>query len=226
MKKDKENEGIREKGAEDEIEGAMITAGLTGGIATGKSTVAYFLKEAGAAIVDADKIAHEVVRQGQPAWRAVVDHFGDTILKPDREIDRRRLGDIVFRSPEEKKVLNSIIHPYVFQEMEAARAAIRNNRPNAVTILDIPLLFETGMDRRLTDIAVIIVVHAPRHIQIQRLMARNGFSRKDALARINAQIDIEEKRKQADMVIDNTGDLKKTRTQTLAIYEHLKCGQL
>ncbi len=197
----------------------MITAGLTGGIATGKSTVAGFLETAGAAVIDADKIAREVVQKGQPAWGAVVDHFGETILDRDGGIDRQRLGDIVFRSPEEKETLNRIIHPYVFEEMTAAESAIRKERPDAVIILDVPLLFEVGMDGRLSEI---IVVYAPERLQIDRLMARNALSREDALARINSQMAIEEKRERATIVINNSKDLGSTRERTLEVYQYLE----
>ncbi len=193
----------------------MITAGLTGGIATGKSTVAGFLAEAGADIIDADKIARHVVQKGKPAWRAVLDHFGKEILDAGGDIDRRRLGDIVFRSPEKKATLDRIVHPYVFEEMTAAESAIRAERPDAVVILDVPLLFEVGMDGRISEI---IVVYAPEHIQIERLMARNDLSTDDALARIRSQMDIEEKRKRAAIVIDNSGDLERTKARTMAVY--------
>ncbi len=197
----------------------MITAGLTGGIATGKSTVAGFLKEAGAEIVDADRIARDVVQKGKPAWQAVVDHFGEDILDPDGGIDRQRLGDIVFRSIEEKEALNRIIHPHVFREMTASESAIRAERPDAVGVLDVPLLFEVGMDSRISEV---IVVYAPERIQIERLMARNNLSREDALARIHSQMDIEEKRERAAIVIDNSGDLKRTRQRTLEVYRYLE----
>ncbi len=197
----------------------MITAGLTGGIATGKSTVSGFLAEAGAAVVDADKIAREVVKQQKPAWRAVVDHFGEEILAPDGEIDRQRLGDIIFRSPEEKETLNRIIHPYVFQEMTAAESAIRKKRPDAVIILDVPLLFEVGMDARLAEV---ILVYAPERRQIERLMARNALAQENALARVRSQMNIEEKRDRATVVIDNSYDLERTRKRTLEVYRYLK----
>jgi dephospho-CoA kinase len=199
----------------------MITAGLTGGIATGKSTVAGFLAEAGADIIDADKIARDVVQQGKPAWRAVVDRFGEEILDAGGDIDRRRLGDIVFRSPGEKEALNRIVHPYVFEEMTAAESAIRAERPDAVVILDVPLLFEVGMDGRIPEV---IVVYAPERRQIKRLMARNDLSREDAMARIRSQMDIEEKRERAAIVIDNSGDLERTKSQTMAVYERLNRG--
>ena len=197
----------------------MITAGLTGGIATGKSTVAGFLAEAGADIIDADKIARNVVRQGRPAWRAVVDRFGEEILDAGGDIDRRRLGDIVFRSPGEKEALNRIVHPYVFEEMTSAESAIRAERPDAVVILDVPLLFEVGMDGRISEV---IVVYAPERRQIERLMARNDLSREDAMARIRSQMDIEEKRERAAIVIDNSGDLERTRKRTLEVYRYLE----
>ncbi len=196
----------------------MITVGLTGGIATGKSTVARILRGAGARVIDADRIAREVVGRGRPAWRDIVEHFGEGMLRPDGEIDRARLGDIIFNDPGEQAALNRIVHPRVFADIEAQRARIAETAPRAVVILDIPLLFEAGSRRDLDEI---IVVYAPEPVQLARLMKRDGLSRRDALARIRSQMPIEEKKKRATRVIDNSGDLAVTRRQALAVYREL-----
>lgn len=196
----------------------MITAGLTGGIATGKSTVAGFFRDAGAVLIDADRIAREVVGKALPAWRGIVDHFGPEILQPDGDIDREKLGNIIFNSPGEKRRLNEIVHPFVYQEMNLRIREVEQTYPDAVVIQDIPLLIETGMD---TAIPRVIVVYVPESIQLRRLMKRNSLSEKDALARIRSQMPIEEKRRVADWVIDNSSSLAETRRQTRTVYGQL-----
>ena len=197
----------------------MLIAGLTGGIASGKSTVSGFLKEAGAVIVDADKIARHVVQKGQPAWQKIVDVFGSSILLPDGEIDRSLLGDIIFHDPEQKQALNRIVHPEVFSENATRLREIEKNQPDAIVILDVPLLIESGMDVGLSEI---IVVYIPESLQIQRLMKRDALTPARALARIGSQMPIEEKKKRATLLIDNSGSLEDTRKQTLRIYRLLK----
>ena len=197
----------------------MIIAGLTGGIASGKSTVSRFFAEAGARIIDADGIAREVVRKGTPAHGEIVATFGTKVLLPDGEIDRERLGDLIFNDPEEKKRLDAIVHPRVFERSAEMIAAIGQQAPEAVVILDIPLLFEAAMER---DLAEVIVVYVPAAVQLQRLMKRDGIAEKAAMARIRSQMPIEEKRRRATLVIDNSGDLAASRAQTLAVYSRLK----
>jgi dephospho-CoA kinase len=141
--------------------------GLTGGIATGKTTVSALLKKAGAVIIDADRIARKVVKKGQPAYREIVQNFGETILLPDGEINRRVLGDIIFNDPQRKQLLNRIVHPHVRKEQNRRLKHIQEKDPDAIVILDIPLLIETQTHR---DLSEVIVVYAPEHIQIKRLM--------------------------------------------------------
>ena len=197
----------------------MVIAGLTGGIASGKSTVSAFLEDAGAVIVDADKIAREVVQKDRQAWREIVGAFGRSILLPDGEINRTLLGEIIFNSPELKQVLNRIVHPGVISETTARLAEIERNQPGAVVILDVPLLIESGMNAGLSDI---IVVYIPEPVQIQRLMGRDALTQAQALARIRSQMPIEEKKKRATIVIDNSGSLENTRHISLTVYQHLK----
>ena len=197
----------------------MIIAGLTGGIASGKSTVSNFLAAAGARIIDADQIAREVVRKGTPAYDEIVATFGARILLPDGEIDREQLGDIIFNAPEKKKRLDAIVHPRVFERSAERIAAIGAQTPDAVVILDIPLLLEAGMER---DLAEVIVVYVPEAVQLVRLMKRDGIDKEAAMARIRSQMPIEEKRRRATLVIDNSGTLAACRDQSLAVYERLK----
>ena len=197
----------------------MVIAGLTGGIASGKSTVSAFLKNAGAIIVDADKIAREVVKKGLPAWLEIVTAFGQSILLPDGEINRILLGDIIFNDSAQKQVLNQIVHPWVFAETATRLTEIEKKKLNAVVILDVPLLIESGMDTGLSDI---IVVYIPEQVQFQRLMTRDALAQKQALARIRSQLSIEEKKKRATIVIDNSNSLENTRSISLTVYQHLK----
>lgn len=196
----------------------MKTAGLTGGIATGKSTVAGFFRDLGAEIVCADEAARAVVRRGEAAWAEIVSAFGQEILDEDGELDREEMGRRIFSDPESRRRLEAIVHPRVFQWMDARMAEIRERNPDAVVIQDVPLLFESGMEARLRPV---IVVYAPESVQLQRLMARDGRSEADARSRINAQMSIEEKRRRADRVIHNGGTPEETRRQTAEIYKWL-----
>ena len=199
----------------------MIIAGLTGGIATGKSLVANRLAGHGAIIIDADKIAHEVVAKGKPAWEEIVQEFGEEYLLSDGEIDRKALGRTVFADPARRDILNHIVHPRVFEEISRAIAAAVENHdtPDPVIILDVPLLFETKMD---VDLPEVIVVFAPVETQLARLSARDDLSEEDAMARINAQLPIAEKREKADYVIDNSGTVEDTLQQVDTLYHTLK----
>lgn len=197
----------------------MIVAGLTGGIASGKSTVSAFFKDAGAFIIDADRIAHEVVKKGLPAHDEIIQHFGRKVMLPNGELNRSLLGDIIFNDSEKKLTLNNIVHPYVMQRTDEDLRQIEQSHPDAVVILDVPLLFESGMHRTTTEV---IVVYVPEQIQLERLMLRNHLSKEEALARIKSQMAIEEKKNLATFVIDNSGTIDGTRTQTLEVYRHLK----
>ena len=179
----------------------MILVGLTGGVATGKSTVAAMFKRCGAVVIDADALACEVVAPGKPAWRDIVTVFGGEVLNPDRTINRRALGAIVFRNKAKRRRLERIIHPRVAQEqMRLTRAAAMRD-PHAVVIYDVPLLFEAGIDKRVDKT---IVVTADRETQISRLKKRNGFSRAEAVRRIKSQLPMANKVARADCVFDGT----------------------
>ncbi len=199
----------------------MIIAGLTGGIATGKSLVARFLADHGAIIIDADKIAHDVVHKGKPAWEEIVRTFGEEYLLPDGEINRKALGKTVFADSAKRDALNAIVHPRVFEAISREIALImeKHGPTDPVIILDIPLLFETRMD---LDLPEVIVVYAPAEIQLERLKTRDDMTAEDALARINAQIPIAEKKAKADYTIDNSGSMDDTRHQVDDLYAALK----
>jgi dephospho-CoA kinase len=193
--------------------------GLTGGIATGKSTVCAILQEAGAVIIDADDIARKLVRKGLPAYQEIIDHFGTAVLMPSGEINREVLGDIIFNDPHKKKLLNSIVHPRVEKELNRQLRQIEKSHLESIAVLDIPLLFEADMHR---DLVEVIVVHTPPRIQLERLMQRDNISEANARARINSQMPIDEKKKRATRVIDNSGSIENTRRQTLELFERLK----
>ena len=197
----------------------MRLIGLTGGIATGKSTVSAILTKAGAFIIDADRIARAVVKKGLPAYREIVHRFGAEILLPDGEINRNMLADVIFNDHQKKQLLNSIVHPHVNEEVNLQIKQIQKTHPNAVIVLDVPLLIEAGMHDDLSDI---IVVYAPQKIQIKRLMQRDHISETEALARVRSQMPIEEKKKKATIVIDNSGTIENTRKQAIEVFERLK----
>lgn len=198
----------------------MIIVGLTGGVGTGKSTVARLFRELGAYVIDWDELAREVVRPHSKAWTEIVDCFGQDILDSDSTINRRRLAEIVFSDPEKLGRLNSIVHPEVFKEDQRITAEIRSLDSDAVVIKDIPLLHEAashmGFDK-------VIVVCASLGTRLQRLEER-GMSPDDARRRIKSQLPLEEKARSADFVIDNDGLLDDTRRQVEAIYSSLSKG--
>jgi len=201
----------------------MIIAGITGAIGTGKSTVAKMFQDLGAYLIDADALARKVEEPGQPAWKKIVNHFGDQILNNDKTINRQKLAGIVFNNPDELKKLNSIVHPEVLKEDRRLVKERNKVAPDCLVVKDIPLLLEIGPDvaRRLVD--KIIVVFASPAVQLKRLINR-GMKEEDALNRINNQIPVHEKIKVADYVINNDGSLEETRTQVQAIYNSLISG--
>lgn len=179
----------------------MILVGLTGGVATGKSTVAKMFKQCGAVVIDADQLARDVVKPDKPAWRAIVTLFGKTVLNQDRTLNRQALGSIVFRNRMKRRQLERIVHPRVAREQQRLVRRIAKRKPHAVVIYEVPLLFEAGVDKRVDTI---IVVTADRETQIVRLTKRNGLSRTEALRRIRSQMPLAKKIQQADHVLNGT----------------------
>ncbi|MBU0544218.1 MAG: dephospho-CoA kinase [Proteobacteria bacterium] len=197
----------------------MIIAGLTGGIATGKSTVSSILREAGAIVIDADAIARDAVGKNLPAWHEIVSIFGNEVLLPDGEIDRSRLGGIIFRDSSKKEILNKIVHPRVIQKVAEMIEEIGEAYPGSIVILDVPLLIEAEMHKGLEDV---ILVYTPEQIQIRRLVERDGISDEEALLRVRSQMPIEEKREFATIIIDNSGTLQATRERAFEVFNYLK----
>lgn len=198
--------------------------GLTGGIGTGKSTVSSMLEQLGALVIDSDRIVHELQAPGAPLLREIAAAFGEGVIRPDGSLDRAAVGERVFRDEEARRKLNAIVHPAVGREtarrLEAARAS-----GVPLVVLDIPLLFETRLhgtaSRANLGVEAVVVVYAPPALQVQRQVERNGYGREEAERRVAAQIPIDEKRAQADYVIDNSGTLEETRRQVEALYRRL-----
>jgi dephospho-CoA kinase len=178
----------------------MKIIGLTGGIAAGKSTASAIICEMGIPVICADTIAHAVMEPGAKAYKAIVKIFGKKILDADKSINRKTLGRLVFADPVLIKKLNSLVHPFVIEETKKQINAFK--KTNTAVVLDVPLLFETHLDK-LCDKTILIA--APTKVTLQRITKRDGLTRKEALDRINSQMTLEEKKKRADFVIENTG---------------------
>lgn len=193
--------------------------GITGGIASGKSSISQFIREElGFTIIDADIAAREVVEPGQEAYRAIIKVFGSELLLPDDSIDRAKLGSIIFHDEKKRQMLNEIVHPAVRKRMleqkETAFALGEN-----VLFMDIPLLFESNLTHMVDKT---ILIYVDELIQLERLIKRNGLSEVDAKARVDSQMPLVEKKKLADVVINNNGSLlesKKQVKQVLAQWE-------
>ncbi|MBF0100232.1 MAG: dephospho-CoA kinase [Desulfobacterales bacterium] len=196
----------------------MKVVGLTGGIATGKSTVSSMFADAGAEIIDTDQIAHDVVQKNKPAWTEIISYFGKEILQTDGEINRPYLGDIIFNHQEKKAKLNSIVHPYVFLEIAKQLETLEIKSSNGIVIIDVPLLIEVGMHKGLSDV---ILVYVPESIQIQRLMERDHLTYDQVIMRIRSQMPIDEKKSFANIVIDNSTDIETTRKRIQDVYAYL-----
>src|SRR5690625_2632940 len=186
-----------------------LIIGLTGGIASGKSTVSSMFHQWNIPVIDADKIAREVVRPGEDAYQKIVSEFGTTILKQDQTLDRKKLGAIVFENEEKRKTLNGIVHPAIRKKMLKQRDAyVREGEP--CVVLDIPLLFESKL---MDYVQEIIVVYIDEDVQLQRLMKRDDFTEAEARQRISSQLSLAKKAEKADAVINNNGTKEHSRQQ-------------
>ncbi|MEO8476696.1 MAG: dephospho-CoA kinase [Actinomycetota bacterium] len=196
----------------------MRFVGLTGGIGSGKSTVAAMLAARGAVVIDADALAREAVEPGTPGFERVVDAFGPGVVDTEGRLDRAALASIVFADPERRAMLESIVHPEVARRAAAVAAA--HAETDDVLVLDSPLLIETG---RYLDVEVVIVVSADQETQIARLVAR-GVAEDDARARLAAQMPLAEKAAVADVVIDNEGTLEELESQVDRLWSDLSAS--
>ena len=202
--------------------GGRLVVGLTGGIASGKSSVARMLAQHGAYLIDFDQLARQVVEPGQPAYREIVDYFGRQVLAPDGTLDRKALGEVVFRDLEKRKKLESFTHPRIFAAFHHRLEEIGRQDPRAVVVAEVPLLIELNLcylfDR-------VVLVYAPPEAQVRRLMQREGITRQEAEERLRAQLPIDQKRGYAQHVIDNRGSPEDTAAQVEALWRELNRNQ-
>ncbi len=193
--------------------------GLTGGVASGKSTVARMFEVLGARIIDADRIGHELIRAPHPAYHEILERFGTAILDAAGEIDRTRLGAIVFRDPRKLSELNQILHPRIMTREDELTREAQTRDPNLVILVDAALIYEANLVDRFQRV---IVTWCKPEQQLERLMAGRSFSRGEAERRILSQMPPEEKRRRADFVIDCSLDLDETRRQVESLYLQLR----
>jgi dephospho-CoA kinase len=193
--------------------------GLTGGAGSGKTTVAEMLRVLGADVVDADEAAHAVYEPGTPGFDAVVQEFGPDIVR-DGHIDRARLGELVFHDPDARRRLNAIVHPLVRDWMaEHTQEAI--SRGARVIVQDVPLIFENGLEPIYAEV---VLVHVPEEVQVARLVGGRGMTEERARAIVASQMPIEEKKRRARRVIDNSGSREATRRQVEKLWAELSAG--
>jgi dephospho-CoA kinase len=197
----------------------MLIVGLTGGVASGKSIVSRILKEEGAYLIDADQIARELVEPRTPTWKELIKVFGKEILQKDGSIHRKKLAAKVFSDPEQRNLLNRILHPRIKKEMGRRVKAISQRDPEAIVIFDAPLLIETGDHREMDKV---IVVTSTEEQQIERFMEREGMDQEEARRIMASQIPTEEKLKVAHFVIRNEGSLGETEKRTREVFQELK----
>jgi dephospho-CoA kinase len=197
----------------------MLIVGLTGGIASGKSTIADMFKREGAYIIDVDMISRDVVKPGRPAWQDAVHLFGKGVLNKDQTLNRKKVGDIVFADAGKRKKLEEIIHPKINAEnlMKINEIAEKDNQ--AIVIIEIPLLVEA--DKQDTVDKIVLVYTSP-HVQIERLMKRDGLSLEDAQKRLASQLPIENKKKYAHYIINNEETFEQIQKKVKEVFQDLK----
>jgi dephospho-CoA kinase len=196
----------------------MLRIGLTGGIASGKSTVSEAFARLGAKVLDADEVAREVVLPGKPAWTKLRHTFGSEFFHPDGRLNRSKLRRLVFADPEQRSRLNEIVHPEVMREIDFRFEQLTSSAEHAVVLVDIPLLIEVGVVHRFDKV---VVVYANESVQVMRLMQRDALSRQEARQALSVQIDLREKAKKADFVIDNSGTPGETQAQVEKVWQEL-----
>ncbi|WP_408954979.1 dephospho-CoA kinase [Natroniella sp. ANB-PHB2] len=191
--------------------------GLTGGIASGKSTVANYLKELGAIVLDADKIAHRLMEPQQEVWQRVVKYFGEDILLPNNQINRDKLGEIIFNDSNAKEKLDQLTHPIIIREIKERLKKLEQK--NEIVIVEVPLLIEAGM---IDLFEQVWLVYVPKQVQVERLMARNDFDYQAAVARVESQMPLAEKKAYADIIIDNNVTKKELKKELRQLWNKVK----
>jgi len=197
----------------------VVLVGLTGGIGSGKSSVAEMFKDEGAYVIDFDYLARVVVEPDTPAWRDIVEHFSSEILLPDRTLNRSRLAEIVFSDVKSRKALEGFIHPRIFEKQETLLKEIEKRDPKAIVIVDVPLLFELSLNKNFDKI---ILVYVSRDVQIERAIKRDALLKEEVEKRLKAQINLEKKKLLSDYIINNEGSLKNTMDQVRRVIHELK----
>lgn len=196
----------------------MKIIGLTGGIASGKSTVTKYLRQQGYTVVDCDKIAWELAEPDCSIWQVYFARYGSKVINPDKSLNRQAVADIVFRDKKELDAINSLVHPLIKDEMMSqVKTAVDEGKK--VIFLDVPLLFEASYDKLVDEKWL---VYVSRDTQLRRLMSRNDFSHDEAVRRIDSQMSLEEKKKLSDVIINNNADRKRLRRQLDEKLEHLR----
>ena len=197
----------------------MYRIGLTGSIATGKSTVTNMLKELGAFVIDCDKTARDVVAPGTRGLAKIEEVFGKDAVAADGSMDRVYIGDLVFRNPGMKKRLENILFPLIFEALDEELLRLEREGATPVVFLDMPLLYEVKYDSYVDEVWL---VYVPFEVQLSRLMKRNGYTKEEALLRIHSQIPVDKKKSLAQQVIDNSGTLEDTKEQVRSLWERLQ----
>ena len=197
----------------------MLKVGLTGSIAVGKSFVLSVLADLGCQVLDADETAREVVAPGTPGLQAVVDAFGNEVLRADGSLDRAGLGRVVFGNEDQRLKLNSILHPLIIAAQDSRMLQWDEDDPQGIAVVDAALMIESGGYKRFDKL---IVVHCRPEVQLARLVSRNGLSPEEAQRRVQAQMSQDEKKKYADFMIDTSDGFESTRSQTEACFRALQ----
>lgn len=197
----------------------MYRIGLTGSIATGKSTVTNMLKELGAFVIDCDTTAREVVASGTRGLAKIEAAFGKDAVAADGSMDRVYIGDLVFRNPGMKKRLENILFPLIFEALNEELLRLEREESTPVVFLDMPLLYEVKYDSYVDEVWL---VYVPFEVQLSRLMKRNGYTKEEALLRIHSQIPVDKKKALAQQVIDNSGTLEDTKEQVRSLWKTLQ----
>lgn len=196
----------------------MLVIGVTGGIGTGKSTVARMFERLGAAVIDADIISHQLMEPKKLAWRQIVKRFGEGILNEDESINRKRLAGVVFKDADQRRALEAILHPKVMREIKYRLGGLRRSKRVKAVVLDVPLLLEAGGQKAVD---ALVVVTAPPEVQSQRLKEKYGWSKEEVHERIEAQWDLSAKAALADHVVDNSASVDATRRQVKQLWKQL-----
>lgn len=205
-----------------EREDKQIILGVTGGIASGKTTVCQMLEDLGAPLIDFDVLSRIAVEPGKPAWKEIVAYFGEQVMLEDKTLDRKRLSEIVFSDREKRKKLESFIHHRLLDDYYRLVKKYSAGDPNTIIQSAVPLLFEANLQYLFHHI---LLVYIPEEMQIERLIKRDGISREMAINMLSSQLPIEEKKSQADFIADNSGSTEETRRQVEEIWSRLKTLQ-